>query len=107
MENDVFVGLAREDFVLKKICCDERSFCTFTSDVMHHTEASSIGAFDKTAKVPRSISLAKRDDSYTILKLVTPMGLHWDFIGYKTKITAKKSAATNLIGQEFDRLFFF
>lgn len=107
MENDVFVGLAREDFVLKKICCDERIFCTFTSDVMHHTEASSIGAFDKTAKVPPSISLAKRDDSYTILKLVTPMGLHWDFIGYKTiKDHCKKSAATNLIGQEFDRLFF-
>ena len=74
MENDVFVGLAREDFVLKKIFCAERSFRTFSSDVMHHTEASSIGAFDKTAKVPRSISLAKRHDSYTILKLVTPLG---------------------------------
>ena len=68
------IHLAREDFVLKKIFCDERSFCTFTSDVMHHTKASSIGAFNKTAKVPRSISLAKRDGSYTILKLVTPMG---------------------------------
>ena len=74
MENDVFVGLAREDFVLKKIFCAEGSFRTFSSDVMHHTEATSIGAFDKTAKVPRSISLAERHDSYTILKLVTPSG---------------------------------